>query len=140
VTNPTKKANIKQKVGVTKTAPVQTTTATLSANDKAELLRQLKLHLQAVREKLMLIKPDELKDAEHVKWTEQIYKVSLAINGLRNKALKDLSDQFETDLADIQRSTAKLTDDLDGLQKSVAVIKAVSGALGVIGKVIGLLG
>jgi len=88
----------------------------------------------------MLIKPDELKDAEHVKWTEQIYKVSLAINGLRNKALKDLSDQFETDLADIQRSTAKLTDDLDGLQKSVAVIKAVSGALGVIGKVIGLLG
>ena len=108
--------------------------------DLAEQLRQLKLNLQATREKLMLVSPDLLNDADHEAWSNQIFKVSLAINGLRNAALQMLSDQFKSELPNFVAAAKRLTDELFELQQAVDVIKAVSGALGVIGKIVTLLG
>ncbi|GEM_PF-2025650 len=105
-----------------------------------EQLRQLKLNLQATREKLMLVSPDLLNDADHEAWGEQIFKVSVAINGLRNATLQALSDEFKAELPKFESAATKLTDELFQLQQAVDVIKAVSAALGVISKIVTLLG
>lgn len=115
--------------------------AVSSADSEAALkqLRLLKLNLQATREKLMLVSPDLLDDADHEAWSNQIFQVSLAINGIRNAALQALSDEFMSALPEFESATAKLTDELFKLQQAVDVIKAVSGALGVISKIVSLI-
>ena len=102
-----------------------------TAND----LRQLKLSLMATREKLMLVSPDLLSDADHQAWTQQIFEVSVAINATRNAELESLSADFRNELPAFSAATKKLVDDLFALQKAVAVIKAVAGALSVVTKI-----
>ncbi len=111
--------------------------AALSPDDA---VRQLKRMLQATREKLMLVSPDMLSDADHDAWTQQIFEVSTAINRLRNVALQNLSAQFTAELPGFEAAASQLAADLDRLQKATEVIKAVAGALGVIGKIVTLLG
>jgi hypothetical protein len=102
-------------------------------------LQALKLHLQATREKLMLIQPDTLNDEQHAQWSEQIYQVSLAINAVRKALLGTLSGAFAAALPELERSTNKLTDDLYRLQSATDVINAVSSALGVIASIAALV-
>ena len=111
--------------------------AALSPDDA---VRQLKRMLQATREKLMLVSPDMLSDADHDAWTQQIFEVSTAINRLRNVALQNLSAQFTAELPGFEAAASQLAADLERLQKATEVIKAVAGALGVIGKIVTLLG
>jgi hypothetical protein len=112
--------------------------ATVTPN-LVEQLRQLKLNLQATREKLMLVSPDLLTDNDHAAWTDQIFQVSLAINGLRNVTLQTLSDEFTAELPSFESATTKLIDDLFELQQAVDVIETVSGALVVVRKIATLL-
>ena len=118
-------------------APVE---KALAANDPAESLRQLKLKMEATRAKLMLVKPDNLSDEEHDAWSNQITKTNLAITGLRNAALENLTNEFKQALPAFEAATTKLADDLAKLTQAVEIIKAVSGALGVITKIANLLG
>lgn len=118
-------------------APAPAAEAALSPDDA---VRQLKRMLQATREKLMLVSPDMLSDADHDAWTQQIFEVSTAINRLRNVALQNLSAQFTAELPGFEAAASQLAADLDRLQKATEVIKAVAGALGVIGKIVTLLG
>ena len=87
----------------------------------------------------MLVSPDALNDTDHEAWSNQIFQVSLAINGLRNAALESLSNDFKTELPAFESATSKLSDDLAKLKQAVDVINAVSGALGVISKIATLL-
>lgn len=114
-------------------APVVVTSAIASGT--ADNLRQLKLSLMATREKLMLVSPDLLSDADHQAWTRQIFEVSTAINATRNAELESLSADFRTELPAFSAATKKLVEDLFALQKAVAVIKAVAGALNVVTKI-----
>lgn len=107
--------------------------------DPVEQLRQLKLNLQGTREKLMLVSPDLLSDDDHEAWTDQIFKVSLAINGLRNATLQSVSEEFKAELPNFESATARLIDDLFELQQAVGVITAVSGALDIIETIVSLL-
>ena len=118
-------------------APAPAEEAALSPDDA---VRQLKRMLQATREKLMLVSPDMLSDADHDAWTQQIFEVSTAINRLRNVALQNLSAQFTAELPGFEAAASQLAADLERLQKATEVIKAVAGALGVIGKIVTLLG
>lgn len=118
-------------------APAPAAEAALSPDDA---VRQLKRMLQATREKLMLVSPDMLSDADHDAWTQQIFEVSTAINRLRNVALQNLSAQFTAELPGFEAAASQLAADLERLQKATEVIKAVAGALGVIGKIVTLLG
>ena len=108
--------------------------------DPVEQLRQLKLNLDATSAKLMLIATDRLSDDDFRALGNQNTEVSLAINKLRNATLLSLSDEFKIALPDFSTAAKKLNDDLDGLKKAVDIIKAVSGALGVISKIVTLVG
>ncbi len=114
--------------------------ATPTAPDALEQLRQLKLNLDATSAKLMLIATDRLSDDDFRALGKQNTEVSLAINKLRNAALASLSDEFKAELPAFTTAAKKLNDDLDGLKKAVDIIKAVSGALGVISKIVTLVG
>ncbi len=125
-------------------APAAAAAAAAAAAEAAlspdDAVRQLKRMLQATREKLMLVSPDMLSDADHDAWTQQIFEVSTAINRLRNVALQNLSAQFTAELPGFEAAASQLAADLERLQKATEVIKAVAGALGVIGKIVTLLG
>ena len=111
-----------------------------TVSDPVEQLRQLKLNLHDTSAKLMLIATDRLSDEDFRELGKQNTEVSLAINKLRNATLASLSDEFKTALPDFSTATQKLNDDLDGLKKAVDIIGAVSGALGVISKIVTLVG
>ncbi len=115
-------------------------TVSVPVPDPVEQLRQLRRNLDATSAKLMLIATDRLSDDDFRELGKQNTEVSLAINKLRNAALASLSDEFKTALPDFSTATKKLNDDLDGLKKAVDIIKAVSGALGVISKIVTLVG
>lgn len=115
-------------------APDAVTKALGTADD----LRQLKLSLMAVREKLMLVSPDLLSDADHQAWIQQLFQVSTAINATRNAELESLSASFRTELPYFSAATKKLVDDLFTLQKSDAVIKSVASALNIVTKIVAL--
>ena len=110
------------------------------APDALEQLRQLKLNLDAMSAKLMLIATDRLSDDDFRALGKQNTEISLASNKLRNATLLSLSDEFKTELPAFSTAAKKLADDLDGLKKAVDIIKAVSGALGVISKIVTLVG
>jgi 3-oxoacyl-ACP reductase-like protein len=111
-----------------------------AAPDALEQLRQLRLNLDATSAKLMLIATDRLSDDDFRALGKQNTEISLAINKLRNATLLSLSDEFKTALPDFSTAAKKLNDDLEGLKKAVDIIKAVSGALGVISKIVTLVG
>ena len=111
-----------------------------AAPDALEQLRQLKLNLDAMSAKLMLIATDRLSDDDFRALGKQNTEISLASNKLRNATLLSLSDEFKTELPAFSTAAKKLADDLDGLKKAVDIIKAVSGALGVISKIVTLVG
>lgn len=111
-----------------------------SDDDTIALLQSLKLNLQATREKLMLVQPDMLSDDQHAQWSEQIFKVSLAISAVRKALLGAISAAFAAQLPAIERATDKLTDDLFRLQSAVDVINAVASVLGIIGSIATLVG
>ena len=111
-----------------------------AAPDALEQLRQLRLNLDAMSARLMLIATDRLSDDDFRALGKQNTEISLAINKLRNAALASLSDEFKAELPAFTTAAKKLNDDLDGLKKAVDIIKAVSGALGVISKIVTLVG
>ncbi len=111
-----------------------------AGGDQFAQLQSLKLDLQATREKLMLVQPDMLSDEEHAKWSDEIFKVSLAISAVRKALLGTISDEFAAELPAIQAATDKLTDDLFLLQKSVDVINAIASVLGIIESIVTLVG
>ena len=111
-----------------------------AAPDAIEQLRQLRLNLDAMSAKLMLIATDRLSDDDFRALGKQNTEISLAINKLRNATLLSLSDEFKAELPAFITAAKKLNDDLDGLKKAVDIIKAVSGALGVISKIVTLVG
>jgi len=104
----------------------------------ADDLRQLKLSLMAMREKLMLVSPDVLNDTDHETWNTQLFEVGRAINAVRNAELESLSAAFRHELPAFSAATGKMVDDLFGLQKAVAVIGAVAGVLGVVTRIVNL--
>lgn len=110
------------------------------APDALEQLRQLRLNLDAMSARLMLIATDRLSDDDFRALGRQNTEISLAINKLRNASLLSLSDEFKAELPAFTTAAKKLNDDLDGLKKAVDIIKAVSGALGVISKIVTLVG
>ena len=111
-----------------------------AAPDALEQLRQLRLNLDATSARLMLIATDRLSDDDFRALGKQNTEISLAINKLRNATLLSLSDEFKAELPAFTTAAKKLNDDLDGLKKAVDIIKAVSGALGVISKIVTLVG
>lgn len=121
-------------------APAPAAPAAPDAPDALEQLRQLKLNLDAMSAKLMLIATDRLSDDDFRALGKQNTEISLASNKLRNATLLSLSDEFKTELPAFSTAAKKLADDLDGLKKAVDIIKAVSGALGVISKIVTLVG
>ena len=130
-----KRSTAKQKATV---AP--TDRSPQSGDDEFALLQSLKLNLQATREKLMLVQPDMLSDEAHAKWSEQIFKVSLAISAVRKALLGTISAAFAAQLPAIEKATNKLTDDLFRLQSAVDVINAVASVLGIIESIVTLVG
>ncbi len=108
--------------------------------DALEQLRQLRLNLDTMSARLMLIATDRLSDGDFRELGKQNTEISLAINKLRNATLLSLSDEFKAELPAFSTATKKLNDDLDGLKKAVDIIKAVSGTLGVISKIVTLVG
>ena len=62
-----------------------------SGEDALASLENLKLNLQATREKLMLVQPDTLSDADHAKWSDEIFKVSVAISARMVRYMVDES-------------------------------------------------
>ena len=111
-----------------------------AAPDALEQLRQLRLNLDATSARLMLIATDRLSDDDFRALGKQNTEISLAINKLRNATLLSLSQEFKAELPAFTTAAKKLNDDLDGLKKAVDIIKAVSGALGVISKIVTLVG
>ena len=114
--------------------------AAAAAPDALEQLRQLRLNLDTMSARLMLIATDRLSDDDFRALGKQNTEISLAINKLRNATLLSLSDEFKAELPAFTTAAKKLNDDLDGLKKAVDIIKAVSGALGVISKIVTLVG
>jgi hypothetical protein len=119
------------------------TRSTRRAADKPanpfEQLLQLKTNLEATRRKLLAIKPDQLGDAEHEAWSEQVFELNKAISAARNATLETLSDQFKQELPRFEASTQQLNKDLRKLKEAVDIINAVSGFLGIISSIAGLL-
>ena len=107
---------------------------------KADRLRDLKLQLQAAQDKLLLIDPSKLDNEAHAAWSNQVFQLSRAINKLRNVLLEQLSEEFAAELPAIESATGKLADELERLKNAVDVINAVAGVLGVITRIITLLG
>jgi hypothetical protein len=117
-----------------------TDTAVATVQDELALLENLKLNLQAAREKLMLVQPDTLSDEDHAKWGEEIFKISIAINAVRKALLGRLSAAFTAELPAIEAATGRLKGDLARLQESVQVIGAVASVLGIIERIVTLVG
>jgi len=111
-----------------------------SEGSEADRLRDLKLQLQAAQDKLLLIDPNKLDDDAHAAWSNQIFQLSRAINKLRNVLLEQLSAEFAAELPAIESATGKLADELQRLKNAVDVINAVAGILGVVTRIITLLG
>jgi hypothetical protein len=94
--------------------------------------------LDATRTALSAIDQDALSDAEQEKWENELNKVNLAINTVRNSLLEGIAAEFKKEMPRIQSNTARLQKDLSKLQKAVDVINAVGGFLGMIEKIITL--
>jgi flavodoxin len=131
---PAKKAATRS-APVPRSAPVAT-----SEGGEEDRLRDLKLQLQAAQDKLLLIDPNKLDDEAHADWSNQIFQLSRAINKLRNVLLEQLSAEFAADLPAFESATGKLADELQRLKNAVDVINAVAGVLGVVTRIITLLG
>jgi hypothetical protein len=136
----TKKVKPVKKVA-TRSAPVaRSAPGATPEGGQADRLRDLKLQLQAAQDKLLLIDPNTLDDEAHAAWSNQIFQLSRAINKLRNVLLEQLSAEFAAELPAIEGATNKLADELQRLKNAVAVINAVAGVLGVIARIVTLLG
>jgi hypothetical protein len=116
----------------------EVTAATDNVQGTADQLRQVKLALMGIREKLMLVSPDLLNDTDHEAWSTQIFEVSRAINAVRNAQLESLSEKFRSELPAFSAATMTLVDDLFALQKAAAVITAVGSVLNILTKIVKL--
>ena len=94
--------------------------------------------LQVTSDKLMAIDPDSLSDKDFERWSKAVNKIDLAIARARNSLLSGIADDFEAALPSIQKSTARLKSDLEKVNKAVAIINLVSGALAVIEQIVRL--
>lgn len=94
--------------------------------------------LQVTSDKLMGIDPDSLSDKDFERWSKAVNKIDLAIARARNSLLSGIADDFEAALPSIQKSTARLKSDLEKVNKAVAIINLVSGALAVIEQIVRL--
>ena len=117
------------------TAAGQNLAPSISAHDQ---LVAVKASLEGISAKLNGVDPTSLSDAEHDKWSDQLNAVDLAIARVRNSLLNGIVAEFEGSMTAIQASTAKTENDLAKLTKAIDVINVVSGALGVITKIISL--
>lgn len=95
-------------------------------------------NLNVASAKLMAIDPASLSDGDFERWSKAVNKVDLAIARARNSLLGGIADAFEAELPAIQKSTGRLKTDLEAVDKSIAIINLVSGALGVIEQIIRL--
>ena len=109
--------------------------APVSAHDR---LVAIKLSLEAARTALNGVDANALSDPDHDKWAEEINRVDLAIARVRNSLLSGIAADFEAEMPNIQAAAARLEGDLSNLQKAVDIVNAVSGALGVVEKIISL--
>ena len=98
-------------------------------------LKRLMGDLEATRRKLMRVQPDTLDDAQHARWSEQLFEVNLANSTVRNVLQGVISAAFAREIPAIEQATGKLADDLSRLKDSVEVINAVASALGIIQRI-----
>lgn len=112
--------------------------AALAAPSRHDELVAVKRSLEAVALALNGVDPQSLSDAEHASWATAMNQVDLAIARVRNSLLEGIVAEFEAVMPEIQLATARLEASLAGLQAAVDVIDAVSGALGVVEKIIAL--
>jgi len=113
-------------------------TAARGAPSRHDELVAVKRSLEAVALALNEVDPAALSDGDHATWSTEMNKVDLAIARVRNSLLEGIAVEFEAAMPDIQAATAKLEANLAGLKKSVDVINAVAGVLGVFEQIIAL--
>jgi len=118
-----------------RSTPLRAEGRTPTAHD--ELVATL-ADLNATSEKLMAIDPASLSDEDFERWSKAVNKIDLAIARARNSLLSGIADDFEAALPSIQESTARLKSDLEKVNKAVAIINLVSGALAVIEQIVRL--
>jgi hypothetical protein len=105
-----------------------------------ELLDNLEADLAALDAKLMMVQLEGLTREQKAQWAREITKVSEAITAVRNARLAAISAAFESALPELQGATDSLKRDLSRLQDSVAIINAIGSALGIVERIVSLLG
>ncbi len=103
-----------------------------------DALTKLQTDLEAVRRKLRNVDDTELDDEDKLARNEQLRSVSAAIEVTQNALLSQIADAFESELPNLQSSTAKLAASLAKLNEAARVINAVAGVLGVIQRIVTL--
>jgi hypothetical protein len=83
----------------------------------------------------MRVQPDRLDDEQHAQWSEQIFRLNVAVSTVRNALLGAISAAFAAELPAIERATGQLSADLSRLQASVDIINAIGAVLGIIEKI-----
>jgi hypothetical protein len=111
----------------------------VDADGTIAALERLQENLHATREKLQLVQADRLSDDEFKAFARQSHQVNLAISATRNALLGAISAQFAAELPAINEATGRLKLDLQRLQDSVEIIRAVASTLGIIENVVKLL-
>lgn len=124
-------------------------TSTLSTQPPAELatttdlaaqFEQTRTHLESIEIKLIKdVRPETLGEDDRKAWENQRSQIDLAISRIRNTALEKLNNEFKDELPAIEAATGKLAASLAKLKRSVDIIKAVAGALGVVSQIVKLL-
>jgi hypothetical protein len=120
-----------------KIAGVAPPSVSLSSEDKLNWLHD---HLLYMRQQLLKIDPDTLDDTLHEKWRNQVNSISLAITKVRNVALAQLNAIFAAELPDLEAKADKLTDALYKHKTANETINTIGDGIGIVAKILKLLG
>lgn len=99
-------------------------------------------NLRATRRKLLSIDEETLNGLEpssQEEWANDLRKVTVSINKLETAKLRTLSQKFKDKEQELKDATDSLNGDLESLNNAIQIIRVVSGGIGLITNIVGLL-
>jgi predicted ribosome quality control (RQC) complex YloA/Tae2 family protein len=98
-------------------------------------LRQMRRKLLAIDEETL----NTLEPSSQEEWANDLRKITVNINKLETAKLRTISQKFKDKEQDLKDATEDLKNDLQSLNNAIQIIRVISGGLGLITNIIGLL-
>jgi len=99
-------------------------------------------NLRKMRRKLLSIDEETLNGLEpssQEEWANNLRKITININKLETAKLRTLNQKFKDKKQELKDATEDLKNDLVSLNNAIQVIRVISGGLGLITNIVGLL-